>query len=41
MFYVFTLLSQLTHSILHDYAIACHWVIVIGFVTHDCESHDV
>ena len=40
----FTRLSQLTHSISHDDAIACHWFIVIGclsFVIHDCESHDV
>ena len=28
----FTLWSQLTHSISHDYAIACHWFIVIGFL---------
>ena len=26
----FTLWIQLTHSISHDYAVACHWFIVIG-----------
>ena len=46
MFYVlcFTLLSQLTYSILHDDAIVFHQIILIdglSFVTHDCESHNV
>ena len=40
----FTLMDQLTHSISHDDAIACHWFIcywLLSLVTHDYEPHDV